>query len=209
MHRGIWKPQSGRRRLEIWSVIGCVLSEMLCSRKVNGDEVPRPPVSCSRRHAATMTIFMTGGFRLGAQEGSAAKSQSTKSKQVVAPASKETNTTGKTAPPDVTHRVPPGYSKLGLTDQQKDKLYKIQAEYYPKIQALEKQSDQLAQKKREKEFECSVLAARRKRLLAEAEQQKKAAAEAKKAAVPRLPPRKKRVIEIGFESRPRRARDRP
>ena len=77
-----------------------------------------------------------------------------------------TKPTGKTAPPDVTHRVPSGYSKLGLTDQQKEKLYKIQAEYYPKIQALEKQVDALREK-REKEFE-SVLTAPQKRLLAEA-----------------------------------------
>ena len=55
-----------------------------------------------------------------------------------------TKPTGKTAPPDVMHRVPSGYSKLGLTDQQKEKLYKIQAEYYPKIQALEKQLDDSA-----------------------------------------------------------------
>jgi len=79
----------------------------------------------------------------------------------------------------VTHRVPSGYSKLGLTDQQKEKLYKIQAEYYPKIQGLEKQVDNLRDK-RVQEFE-SVLTAPQKRLLAEAGQKKKAAAEAKKA----------------------------
>ena len=78
-----------------------------------------------------------------------------------------------------THRVPSGYSKLGLTDQQKQKLYKIQGEYYPKIQGLEKQVDDLRDK-RGKEFE-SVLTAPQKRLLAEAGQKKKAAAEAKKA----------------------------
>ncbi len=134
--------------------------------------------------AATLTIFMTGGFPLGAQEGGSAKSQTTKSKQVNAPAPADSNATkdtpGKPAPPDLTQRVPPGYSKLGLTDQQKEKLYKIQAEYYPKIQALEKQVTSLREK-REKEFE-SVLTAAQKRLLAEAEHQKKAAAEAKKAA---------------------------
>ncbi len=134
--------------------------------------------------AAAMTMLMTGGFPLGAQESSTAKSQSNKAKQAKpadSPATdSSTKSTGKTAPPDVTHRVPAGYSKLGLTDQQKEKLYKIQAEYYPKIQALEKQVTSLREK-REKEFE-SVLTAPQKRLLAEAEQQKKAAAEARKAA---------------------------
>ena len=139
--------------------------------------------------AAAMTLLMTGGSPLGAQESSTAKSQTTQAEpatQADAPASTPTNSsattkpTGKTAPPDVTHRVPSGYSKLGLTDQQKEKLYKIQAEYYPKIQGLEKQVDDLRDK-RVKEFE-SVLTAPQKRLLAEAGQKKKAAAEAKKAA---------------------------
>jgi len=138
--------------------------------------------------AVAMTLLMTGGFPLGAQESSTAKSQTTQAKpatQADAPASTPTNSsattkpTGKSAPPDVTHRVPSGYSKLGLTDQQKEKLYKIQAEYYPKIQGLEKQVDNLRDK-RVQEFE-SVLTAPQKRLLAEAGQKKKAAAEAKKA----------------------------
>jgi len=139
--------------------------------------------------AAAMTLLMTGGFPLGAQESSTAKSQTTQAKpatQADAPASTPTNSsattkpTGKTAPPDVTHRVPSGYSKLGLTDQQKEKLYKIQAEYSTKIQNLEKQVSDLRDR-RQGEFE-SVLTAPQKRLLAEAAQQKKGAAEAKKAA---------------------------
>jgi len=139
--------------------------------------------------AAAMTLLMTGGFPLGAQESSTAKSQTTQAKpatQADAPASTPTNSsattkpTGKTAPPDVTHRVPSGYSKLGLTDQQKEKLYKIQAEYSTKIQNLEKQVSDLRDRRQE-EFE-SVLTAPQKRLLAEAAQQKKGAAEAKKAA---------------------------
>ncbi len=136
--------------------------------------------------AAAMTLLATGGFPLGAQESSTAKSQSTKAKQANPPASTATDSStpakpaGRTGPPDVTHRVPSGYSKLGLTDQQKEKLYKIQAEYYPKIHDLETKADALREK-REKEFEA-VLTAPQKRLLADAAQQKKAAAEAKKAA---------------------------
>ncbi len=139
--------------------------------------------------AAAMTLLVTGGFPLGAQESNTAKSQTSKAKQAKqadAPAATPTDSSttakpaGRTGPPDVTHRVPSGYSKLGLTDQQKEKLYKIQAEYYPKIHDLETKADALREK-REKEFE-SVLTAPQKRLLAEAAQQKKAAAEAKKAA---------------------------
>ena len=76
------------------------------------------------------------------------------------------------------HRVPQGYSKLGLTDQQREKIYKIQADYYPKIQDLEKKVQDLRDR-REKAFEA-VLTAPQKRMLADAEQQRKA--EAKKAA---------------------------
>jgi hypothetical protein len=137
--------------------------------------------------AAAMTLLVTGGFPLGAQESSTAKSQTSKTKQANAPASTpaDSSTTakpaaGRTAPPDVTHRVPSGYSKLGLTDEQKEKLYKIRAEYYPKIHDLETKADALREKQ-EKEFE-SVLTAPQKRLLAETAQQKKKAAEDKKAA---------------------------
>ena len=97
--------------------------------------------------AAAMMLLMTEGFPLGAQENSTAKSQTTKTKQASASTPTDSSTTakstGKTAPPDVTHRVPPGYAKLGLTDQQKERLYKIQAEYYPKIHDLEKKADDL------------------------------------------------------------------
>ena len=136
--------------------------------------------------AVAMMLFMTGGFPLGAQESSASKSQTSKSKQTKqSDASNSTDdssakSTGKTAPPDPTHRVPPGYSKLGLTDQQKEKLYQIQAKYYQRIHDLEKKADDL-RASREKEFEA-VLTSSQKRVLADAEQQKKAAAEAKKAA---------------------------
>jgi hypothetical protein len=87
--------------------------------------------------------------------------------------------TGKSTPPDPTHRVPPGYSKLGLTDQQREAIYKVQGKYYPQIQALEKQVDALRAKR---EAECeAVLTPAQKRLLAQHEQEKKTAAEKKKA----------------------------
>lgn len=127
--------------------------------------------------AAVVTFLMSGGYPLGAQEGKATKSQASKSKQADDVKGKGS---GRVAPPDPTHRVPPGYAKLGLTDQQKEALYKIQAKYYPQIQALEKQVDALRDK-REAEFEAVLTAAQRKRLT-EQEHQRKAEAAARKAA---------------------------
>jgi hypothetical protein len=132
---------------------------------------------------------LTGGYPLGAQEGKSTKSQTSRAKQTgksdtSTPAADESAAkgkgTGRVAPPDPTHRVPPGYAKLGLTDQQKEAIYKIQAKYYPQIQALEKQVDAL-RADREKEFE-KILTSAQKRRLAEQEQQKKAESAARKAA---------------------------
>jgi hypothetical protein len=137
--------------------------------------------------ALAMTLLLTGGYRLGAQESGAAKSQASKAKQsksIETPAPSESGSkaksTAKVAPPDPTHRVPPGYSKLGLTDQQKEAIYKIQAKYYPQLQDLEKKASAL-RTRRESEFEA-VLTAAQKRQLAQHEREKKAAAEVKRAA---------------------------
>ena len=136
--------------------------------------------------AAVMTLLMTAGYPLGAQESGASKSTTSKGKQGKKADSSSTDdgpgkgkATGRSAPPDPTHRVPPGYSKLGLTDQQREAIYKVQGKYYPKIQRLEKQVDAL---RAQREAECeAVLTPAQKRLLAQQEQQKKAAAEKKKA----------------------------
>jgi hypothetical protein len=136
--------------------------------------------------AAVMTLLMTGGYPLGAQESGASKSSASKSKQgKKADSSSSDNgsgkgkSSGKSTPPDPTHRVPPGFAKLGLTDQQREAIYKVQARYYPEIQRLEKQVDAVRAKR---EAECeAVLTPAQKRLLAQQEQQKKAAAEKKKA----------------------------
>jgi hypothetical protein len=137
--------------------------------------------------AAIMTLLVSGGNPLGAQEGGAAKSQPTKGKQAtkVEPpgttdGSGKTKTAGRVSPPDPTHRVPPGYARLGLSDQQKERIYKIQADYYPKVQDLQKRLDSL---RAEREAKCeAVLTREQKQLLAQEEQQKKAAAAARKAA---------------------------
>jgi hypothetical protein len=137
--------------------------------------------------AAVVTLLLSGGYPLGAQESKTTRSQTSKAKpadKVEAPSANESTAkgkgTGRVAPPDPTHRVPPGYAKLGLTDQQKESLYKVQAKYYPQIQALEKQVDAL-RAKREAEFEAVLTPAQKKRL-AEQEQQKKAESAARKAA---------------------------
>jgi hypothetical protein len=136
--------------------------------------------------AAVMTLVATGGYPLGAQEGSSAKSQSSKSKQGAktdavgsSESTAKSKSTRRVAPPDPAHRLPPGYSKLGLSNAQREAIYKIQGQYYPQIQALEKQAAAL-RAKREAESEA-VLKPAQKRLLDEWEQQRKAAA-AKKAA---------------------------
>jgi hypothetical protein len=136
--------------------------------------------------AAVVTLLVTIGNPLSAQEGGAAKSQGTKGKQAAKVSSPSTESSGKTkatgkvAPPDPTHRVPPGYARLGLTDQQKDRIYKIQADYYPKVQGLQKQLDGL-RAERDAKFEA-VLTREQKSMLAQEEQQKKAASAARKAA---------------------------
>jgi hypothetical protein len=134
---------------------------------------------------------MAAGAKLGAQESGATNSMTTKSsppKSADAPAPTESTSTSKStaksSPPDPARRVPPGYADLGLTDQQKDKIYKIQAEYHPKVQDLQKRLDKLHA---DRKAECeAVLTAQQKRLLGEylhqQEQKRKAASEARKAA---------------------------
>src|SRR5262249_10578134 len=137
--------------------------------------------------AAVVTFLLTGGYPLGAQETRATKSQASKAKQAGKAAAPRADKpaakgrpSGRLPPPNPTHRWPPGNAKLGLTDQQKESLYKIQAKYCPQIQALEKQVDAL-RARREAEFEAVLTPAQKKRL-AEQEQQRKADAAARKAA---------------------------
>ncbi len=53
-------------------------------------------------------------------------------------------------PPPATHKLPINYSKLGLTAEQKKKIYAIEDEYDPKIAALKKQIEDLTQEKKTK-----------------------------------------------------------
>jgi len=49
-------------------------------------------------------------------------------------------------------RLPPGFAKLGLSDEQKQMIYKIQAEYEAKIAALEAQLKKLREEERAQLF---------------------------------------------------------
>jgi Spy/CpxP family protein refolding chaperone len=138
--------------------------------------------------ATVMTLLLTRSFSLRAQETVTGKSQAIKgkqAKQVESPASfaspsensSKASSPGKNAPPDVTHRVPAYFSRLGLTEQQRETIYKIEGKYYPQIQAMEKQEEELRTKMKS-ECEGVLTPAQKQRL----EQQRKAASEARKAA---------------------------
>ena len=80
--------------------------------------------------AATMTL-LAGGLPLAAQEPGTAQAESkTKSK------------TAKRSY-DPSRRVPNLFGQLGLSDDQKESIYKIQGKHMPKIDALEKQLEEL------------------------------------------------------------------
>jgi hypothetical protein len=141
--------------------------------------------------ALVIPLLMIVGTQVGAQESGATKSQPTKSSSTSAEAPVPTDSmstskpTAKSSLPDPTHRVPPGYGDLGLTDQQRERVYKIQAEYHPKIQDLHKRLEKL---QADRKAECeAVLTPQQKRLLVEhlreQEQKRKTASEARKAVL--------------------------
>ncbi len=70
----------------------------------------------------------------------------------------------KADPPKTTaHTLPQGWKQLGLSDEQKKKIYAIEDDYNPKIAALQKQIDDL--KKKEKADKYAVLTDQQKELL--------------------------------------------
>ena len=67
--------------------------------------------------------------------------------------------------PDPTRRVPPYFGQLGLTDAQRESIYGIRAKHQPKIDALEKQLEDLREQTLK---ECeAVLTDAQKKLLEE------------------------------------------
>jgi hypothetical protein len=66
---------------------------------------------------------------------------------------------------DPTRRVPDYFGQLGLSDAQKESIYKVRAKHQPKIAALEKQLEEL---RGQMVVECeAVLTDAQKKLLAE------------------------------------------
>ena len=100
-----------------------------------------------RRMAAvlTSTVAMTmlsGALPLIAQETGKGQAQSSAKKA------------GKRAM-DPTRRVPNYFGQLALTDAQRESIYKIQARHQPKIDALEKQLDELRARRSRNAKACS------------------------------------------------------
>jgi Spy/CpxP family protein refolding chaperone len=117
--------------------------------------------------AAAMTMLFSS-LPLGAQEPKAPQSDS-KSKAK----GKKTS--------DPTRRVPAYFGQIGLTDTQRESIFKVQGKHQPKIDALQKQIDSIRAQMME---ECEgLLTSSQKKLL---EERRAAAAEAraKKGAAP-------------------------
>jgi Spy/CpxP family protein refolding chaperone len=74
--------------------------------------------------SATALLMLCGGLPLVAQEPSAPKARAKKAF-------------------DPTRRVPMYFGQLGLTDEQKESIYAVQSKEMPKIEALEKQIEDL------------------------------------------------------------------
>jgi hypothetical protein len=73
---------------------------------------------------------LCGGWRLVAQEAGRAQVET-----------KARKTSKRTVDP--TRRVPYYFGQLGLSDAQKESIYKIQAKHQPQFEALEKQLEEL------------------------------------------------------------------
>jgi hypothetical protein len=87
-------------------------------------------------------------------------------------------------------RVPSGFAKVGLTDEQKEKVYSIRSKYYTKIGALQKELDGI---RAQELTECEgVLTDAQKKLLAQQREETKsrrAAAKAKDVVKPAESPK--------------------
>lgn len=100
--------------------------------------------------AATMTL-LAGGLPLAAQEHGTT--------QV------ETKTKTSKRSYDPARRVPSFFGQLGLSDAQKESIYKVQGQHMPRIEALEKQIEDLRTQMLK---ECeSVLTGPQKQMLSE------------------------------------------
>jgi hypothetical protein len=100
--------------------------------------------------AGAMTMLFSS-LPLGAQEPKVPPSET---KTTRAPAKRSF---------DPARRVPPYFGQLGLTNEQRESIYKIQAKHLPKIDALEKQ---IAEIRAQNLTECEgILTASQKHIL--------------------------------------------
>jgi hypothetical protein len=76
----------------------------------------------------------------------------------------------KDPPVTVTHTLPQGWRQLGLSDEQKNKIYAIEDEYGPKIASLKKQLEALEKEERAKRYD--VLTEEQKKRLKEIRESK-------------------------------------
>jgi hypothetical protein len=111
--------------------------------------------------AAALTILFSG-LPLGAQEPKAPKIDARSKAKV----GKKTS--------DPTRRVPAYYGQLGLSDSQRESIFKIQDKHAPRIDALEKQIEAI-RGQMNTEFEAVLTSAQKKML----DQRRAAAAEAR------------------------------
>lgn len=81
-------------------------------------------------------------------------------------------------------RLPPNYAKIGLSEEQRKKIYEVQRKYDSQIDALEKQIADL-KAKQTSEVEGVLTPEQQKALQAANEESKKKAAEKKKTAEPK------------------------
>jgi Spy/CpxP family protein refolding chaperone len=113
--------------------------------------------------AAALTMIVSSNLPLGAQEPRSGSQADSKTKAK-----------GAKKAFDPARRVPAYFGQLGLSDEQRESIYKVQGKHMPKIDALEKQIEQV---RGEMLRECeAVLTPEQKKLL---EQRRAAGAESR------------------------------
>lgn len=111
----------------------------------------------TRRHVNLCFIVFTGIALFICTPGTATAQK--KESKTVKTSAQETKSTAKKSK----GRVPPHYGKLNLTQEQKNKIYQVQASYKSQIDSLKKQLADLNSKRK---AECkSVLTASQKTML--------------------------------------------
>jgi Spy/CpxP family protein refolding chaperone len=133
--------------------------------------------------ASVVTALLLGTDPLDAQESGTGKAQESRgndSKVEKSTSEGKTSKAKKSAKSgggDPARRVPYLFGKLGLTDEQREEIYKIERKYYAEIQELEQRVESLRLKMMS---ECEeVLTPSQKKML---DQQRKTAAESRKTA---------------------------